>query len=183
MAVTDYEFRSKRFGWGVIAAYRLGDKTYYVTSADPYNKSFLSGMTFRECCYECRYANVERFSDATLCDFWGVEKECPELYDRRGVSGVIVNSSKGEILLKRARSIVHLNACDIEAIRRHNWNLNRPSVRSEVREIIYKGIRQRESIKYIESRLCSKVTTADKLKALIPASAKFALKRFLRGVK
>lgn len=52
-------------------------------------------MIFREGCYDCQYATLQRVSDITLADFWGIEK-----YDFKGnidtgVSMVITNTQTG----------------------------------------------------------------------------------------
>ena len=45
-------------------------------------------------CQKCKYAKIERISDITLADCWGVERAKPDFYDKYGVSMIIVNSPK-----------------------------------------------------------------------------------------
>ena len=64
------------------------------TSSSFYN-AFKNYLIFREGCYDCQYATLQRVSDITLADFWGIEK-----YDFKGnidtgVSMVITNTQKG----------------------------------------------------------------------------------------
>ena len=42
-----------------------------------------------------KYTNLNRCSDITIADFWGIEKSLPEFDDNKGVSLVLVNSDKG----------------------------------------------------------------------------------------
>ena len=95
--VTRYHFRTKsKAGWGNYGRLDLENgRSKYFSSTDPYIKAFMSGSSYRECCYNCQYANRKRISDITLGDFWGVQKYYPEIYDKNGVSAVIVNTAKG----------------------------------------------------------------------------------------
>ena len=70
-------------------------RKYINYKMDPYYKSFIEGNTYRECCYNCKYANTNRVGDITIGDFWGIEKEIPAFYDDKGVSVIIINNNKG----------------------------------------------------------------------------------------
>lgn len=61
---------------------------------DSYMFAFLQCLTFRECCYTCRYATSARCSDITLADFWGLGDDAR--YEKgRGVSLCLINTEKG----------------------------------------------------------------------------------------
>lgn len=64
----------------------------------PYYSGFLSHNILRPSCYKCCYANINRISDITLADFWGLEKIEPIEDFRKGYSMVICNSVKGRAL-------------------------------------------------------------------------------------
>lgn len=49
-------------------------------------KGFISGAFLQPACYNCKFKGVERNSDLTLGDFWGVKKEQPECYNPYGVT-------------------------------------------------------------------------------------------------
>lgn len=53
--------------------------TYIPARLTSYNTLFLDGDVYRENCYACPYARKERVSDMTIGDFWGIEREHPEL--------------------------------------------------------------------------------------------------------
>ena len=67
-------------------------------------KSFLNGLCLRPSCYNCHSKSVERQSDITLADFWGIEHVCPEFFDDKGTSLVLVNSEKGKQLFDAVSS-------------------------------------------------------------------------------
>lgn len=60
-----------------------------------YRKLYYSNLALRESCYSCQYNRVERVGDITIGDAWGVEKINPSFHSKRGVSLILINSSKG----------------------------------------------------------------------------------------
>ena len=62
---------------------------------------FLKDYILRDSCYRCNYANMDRISDITIGDFWGIDKIDKEFDDKKGVSLVIINSLKGERLFNQ----------------------------------------------------------------------------------
>lgn len=90
-------------------------------------KGFLKNIILRDSCYNCQFKKYMRISDITLADFWGVDKICPEMFDNKGTSLVIVNSSKGEKLLSeimkktkyekiQLEDAIKMNRCMLESV-------------------------------------------------------------------
>ena len=65
------------------------------TGSSFYN-AFKNYSIFRNGCYDCQYATVERVSDITLADFWGIEKYDFQGNVDTGVSMILTNTPKGE---------------------------------------------------------------------------------------
>lgn len=83
------------------------EKSIYIPARlTSYNTLFLDGDIYRENCYECPYAHKERVADMTIGDFWGIEREHPELLkqdafdERKGISCMLANTEKGVELCK-----------------------------------------------------------------------------------
>jgi coenzyme F420-reducing hydrogenase beta subunit len=68
----------------------------YSSTDDPYSRIFGSDICARKSCYKCRFRNLNRESDVTIADFWGIEKVLPEMDDNKGTSLVFINSRRGE---------------------------------------------------------------------------------------
>lgn len=66
-----------------------------IWQTDSYYSAFMYGLSYRESCYSCPYAQQKRVSDITLGDFWGIQNIRPEINDAYGVSLVLVNQEKG----------------------------------------------------------------------------------------
>ncbi len=72
------------------------------TNSSFYN-AFKNYSIFRNGCYDCQYTTLNRVSDITLADFWGIEKYDFKANADSGVSMIITNSEKGERLFGAVR--------------------------------------------------------------------------------
>ena len=96
--LVNVNFRDKSEGWrNYNIAYIYKERTEKVKfDKDPYMLLFLQNISLRPSCYDCAFRNGGNCSDVTLADFWSVADAVPEMNDGKGVSAVIVNTSKGE---------------------------------------------------------------------------------------
>ncbi len=101
------QFRSKKDGWS-----RENSNKGFLFSTENkpeiqeddrfYNLFFKSGAITRPACSQCRFTDVQRASDITIADYWGIESYSPEWFDPLGVSLVMVNSPQGKLLFEAA---------------------------------------------------------------------------------
>lgn len=141
--ITEVDFRTKVKGWnGPLQLYlKVGFKqeeelTYAVL--DAYYALFLANLTLRPCCYACKYATIQRRSDLTLGDFWGVKKHHPALFDSKGTSLVLANTEKGEKMLQSLSEEAKLTV--LTEVRPFPPNLARPTPRPKYREQFFKQV-------------------------------------------
>lgn len=78
-----------------------------------WTKLFYSHYIFRESCYHCRYTTVQRKTDFTIGDYWGIEKNAPRFNDHRGVSLVLVHTEKGTEAFRRVREYLDYEQTDL----------------------------------------------------------------------
>lgn len=96
---TSINLRSKESGW---AGYSIrfdyaGGQTYRMpNSQDPYLRCFVKDLCLRPSCYACSFKGIDRCSDFTLGDYWGVWSQMPELDDNQGTSIVLLHSEKAK---------------------------------------------------------------------------------------
>lgn len=106
-AITDISFRDKKNGWKnyeVSIESKKGDSKTINSETfnrNPYIQAFLANLTLRPSCYNCPVKGCSSGSDITIGDFWGIEHIDPSVDDDRGVSLVMVNTSKGNELIQR----------------------------------------------------------------------------------
>lgn len=149
-AVKDFVFRDKSKGWGTFY-YRYSFLTKknklkiiireYTSSV--YYRLFLSSAIYRDSCYYCPYATLKRISDITIGDFWGIEKEYPELdiskggklNFKKGISCVFINTERGSRVWSEIQSMVSSIPVDIDKIVKYNHQLETPSSLPPLRQI------------------------------------------------
>ena len=98
--IYNISFRQKNiFGLSVNNRYIKQKGTY-----DEYTLAFLRGLIYTNNCYQCRYATDKRVSDITLGDSWG--SDLADIEKKKGISLILCQTNKGEMLLKEANIIV-----------------------------------------------------------------------------
>lgn len=86
----------------------MNGKTY---TGDIWTECFYSGLMLRQSCENCRYTNLNRPSDITIGDCWGIEKEYPDLWnDEKGISVAIIQTFKGLNLFRMAEEKIDTQA-------------------------------------------------------------------------
>lgn len=119
LKLTDVNFRCKKFGghssYGIL--YQRNRKLYYVPKeCDPYFQIFLQDLSLRPSCYKCRFKGIDRCSDITLGDFWGIEEFAPNLSDGNGSSIIIVHSTCGKNLLEKINDSLDITEIDASTV-------------------------------------------------------------------
>lgn len=91
------KFRSKVSGWKAYSLVIEYQNTTYSRSLhdDSYLHGFLVNLYLRPSCHRCISKGLNRTSDFTLADFWGIQNICPEMDDNRGTSLIFVHTDKG----------------------------------------------------------------------------------------
>ena len=109
-------FRSKKYGWKMYSVlFKFMNNAEYTQklTKDSYMQLFLNDVCLRNSCYECNFKSIDRHSDITIADFWGIENVYPEMFDDKGTSFVICHTEKGKeffnILQKIERKAVNIN--------------------------------------------------------------------------
>lgn len=103
----DFSFRHKETGWEgyyIRAKFENGKTFLQDASENPYQRGFIKGLYSRPSCYSCPFKGIERCSDITLVDFWGVDNILPEAYHPNGTSLVLLHSEKGRKLFRESSS-------------------------------------------------------------------------------
>ena len=92
--MTAFSFRDKRAGDnGHTCAYVVDGKEYAGNlNSDMFCRMYFTDYIIRPSCHACGYCTVDRDSDFTLGDFWGIEKVRPDMDDGLGTSMVILHT-------------------------------------------------------------------------------------------
>ena len=137
--IVNYFFRDKEkfCGYEAKIIFEKKGKMYskFIPSTlNSFTYFFLKGALMRPSCYSCQFSNEKRIGDVTVGDFWGVERNCPELLldgvfsPKKGISFLLVNSSKGYDLLVMGKDNLNVKEVDYDAIKKGNSQFSNPCV-------------------------------------------------------
>lgn len=125
--IASVNFRDKSISWGGFSlkvAFQDGSTYKKAASQDPYMQGFFANLTLRPSCYHCAQKTINRVSDLTLADCWGVDQFAPEIDDKKGVSAVIVHTKKGQELLKQIKDQTQVYPISLQHIFQYNKPIN-----------------------------------------------------------
>lgn len=149
--VVSFNFRDKMFGWH-------GHKTSMVLMqsnkkiiSENYVNLFYSHLELRSSCHKCLYTNINRISDITIADYWGIEKIHPEFDDNKGCSLMILNTEKGKALFDIIKSEIDCIATSVEQCMQPN--LQQPTVCPGNRDIFWKEYYEK-GFEYVAKKYC-----------------------------
>lgn len=133
--IKSINFRDKELGWSNYQVkVEFEDGSFYSSrySNNPFYAGYLLNLYLNNICYACPFSKVPRQGDLTLGDFWGAPEN---LKNEKGVSVVLVNSEKGERILKNLKGIkafeVPLETATKSNPRIISGNLKKPKSRSK----------------------------------------------------
>lgn len=136
--VISFDFRDKRSGWkqySVNAKYNNGKSRSIMSYDDLFMRAYKSKLFMRPACYDCSFKGVNRESDITLADFWGVEHIMPEFDDDKGASLVMLHSSRGKEIFEVMMNHMCVYEIDAEQAVRYNpaiiKSVNEPAKRTD----------------------------------------------------
>ena len=142
LRITNYDFRSKRnSGWSISGIMEgisnkngknITKKAFY--SNEYYYYHFLKGTIYRESCYSCKYASINRPGDFSLGDLWGAECLDLEYSIDNGCSLVLANNAKANEILQTLE--VNKTEIPLEFAVKYNKQLQHPSPKPESRAAV-----------------------------------------------
>lgn len=104
-------FRHKKYGWKTYALLLefSNNKAYErVISDDAFMQAFLRDACLRPSCHACHFKKLNRISDITLADYWGVQNQYPAMDDDKGTSLILIHSEKGQQRMDALRGSLRL---------------------------------------------------------------------------
>lgn len=149
--------------------YTIGKETYSDSYYfDSYYYNFVKGNNYRECCYECKYANKNRISDITIGDYLGINDVHPNIQNNLGVSVMIINTEKGEKIFDLIKKDIIYYDSEYEKASMHNHNLKSPAERPLIRNTIYNGIKEKTYDTLLKENFNYKIPLLVRLKLKSP---------------
>jgi len=140
--------RSKVSGWSrysysVEFEYKNGMSYCVLQGQDLYMRGFINNLFLRPSCAACHFKGLERNSDFTLGDFWGVWDQIPDFDDNIGISLVFVHTNNGKLLWDTMISKIDFREVNIKksiesnrsAVESSNFHSKRPEFFDNLRNV------------------------------------------------
>ncbi len=133
--LVDFSFRYKgcKKSYSSYAKFENGKEKINSFDTKMYNRLFLRRLILTEKCFKCEFAKIERITDITFGDFWGIEKIMPDFPRNNGVSEILVNTAKGKHIIEDIKNFnkknndIVLEQCFSNEYIKYQNNLNRPA--------------------------------------------------------
>ena len=109
---------------------------------DRFMQGFTSNLYLRPSCSNCKFKGIERISDITLGDFWGVWNQYPEFDDNIGTSLVMIHSAKGQKVWEGILENFRVLEISNEEATQYNPSAIKSSLASNKRTDFYRGLQQ-----------------------------------------
>lgn len=169
-------FRNKDFGWKLFSLKIIFDKRIYSNdlSNDLFMKGFLQDVYLRPSCYACKFKKINRISDITVADFWGIENVLPKMDDDKGTSLIVIHSEKGKQLFDKLSEKMILNEVNLNEAIKYNSSMIRSVKYNEKREKFFLELNSGKNLMDLLSRY-TRLSFSVKLKNKI----KIGIKKFI----
>jgi coenzyme F420-reducing hydrogenase beta subunit len=159
--IKSINFRNKEVGWknfSIKVIYE--DGSFYCKShkEDIFMRGFLGDLFLRPSCYECNFKTLDRQSDLTLADFWGIQEVIPDMDTDRGTSLVLINSSVGYRLFEALSEAMVYKRVEIKEAIAYNPNAFQPVYEPRRRKNLLNMLSNSNLTKQIQKNLKNSFT-------------------------
>ena len=141
-------FRNKDIGWKIFSLKIIFDKKIYINdlSNDLFMKGFLQDVYLRTSCYSCKFKKINRISDITVADFWGIKNILPKMDDDKGTSLIVIHSEKGRQLFDKLNEKMILNEVNLNEAIKYNKSMIRSVKYNKKREAFFTELNSGEEL-------------------------------------
>ena len=165
-----FNFRYKKNGWEdycIRLEFENGKSILKPAADDPYMKLFLKDIILRESCYNCNSRGDRRYSDITMADFWGIKDSYPNLYDKDGVSLVIINSKTGQDIFYNISDSIKFDEVDFEKKKKSNLSYCKsPENPAIIREKVYSNM-DKYTVQQLADKFVDKISLKKKIRLFL----------------
>ena len=143
-----FRYKTDGKGWTPLTMRIETDEYIYMQPSynDIFYRLFFGHYIIRPSCHICKYANLNRISDITIADYWGIENSHEDMVDDLGISLLLINSKAGKKLFE---SIMNKHTiCKSNAAECIQPNLQRPTSANEYREQFWQEYKK-NGFKYV----------------------------------
>ena len=165
--IKNINFRDKTYGWkGYSFRIDYVDKSNELIRRleNSYMDGFIGDIYLRPSCHECKFKSINRESDLTLADFWGIDNIIKDMNDDKGTSLILVNSEIGRIIVNDIYDSIKMVEVDINEAIKYNISAIKSSYCNPKREYFFKRINKVKFDKLVSRSLTEPINIRIKVK-------------------
>lgn len=123
--VKKINFRDKSKGWlaldnSMVIEFSNRKPLRVNARRNNYYRSFIKDNIARPACSNCSFVYTNRVGDLTLGDFWGIQYTKPEMFDNKGTSILMINTSLGENIWNKISNRFEFEESNLKEAFRYN---------------------------------------------------------------
>lgn len=173
--------RDKSSGWSKYQySWRLQYKErpakIILQSKIPFMRGFVADIYLRPSCYKCQFKGVDRSTDITLGDYWGVWDLQADMDDNKGTSLVLIHTDKGQRLFEVIKDNIIWKEAHIHEAIRYNLSIVQSAKLTEKREKFFNALKQGKNFDNIINKLLK-----DNLFDNAKRKSKAIIKKFIKN--
>lgn len=141
--VTNVVFKSKPHGWKkwyFRAEYEDGSYYHIRGSMNRFMASYLSYANIRPSCFECKFKGLDRNSDFTISDCWGIGEKNTKLNDNKGLSALLVHNERGFQIFNIIKDNITFEEYNPQSLMEGNWTTFRSVPKNPIREEFFYAV-------------------------------------------
>ena len=164
--------RCKESGWSyykysVEMTYADGYRYCMLQGQDWFMRGFTENLYLRPSCAQCHFKGLQRCSDLTLGDFWGIWNLAPAFDDNRGVSLLLIHSPAGNQIWNDVRNQFDVVPFSAEDSIMANPSAQNSSVPHQKRMEFFSRLERSEVIPLIERMLAAPKSWGSLLRQIV----------------
>lgn len=134
--IKSINFKDKTKGWNSFSLRISGETKDFVKRGrkTKFFSGYFKGLYSRPSCSECIFKCDQRISDLTIADCWGSKYIASELDDNKGLSSIIIHSSKGLEAFEKIKAGLMYKEISLNDIKLYNENYYMSKKMGENRE-------------------------------------------------
>ena len=102
--------------------------------------AFLQNVSLRKSCYNCKFKTVNRSSDITMGDLWGIKNILPDITDDKGVSVVFIKSEKRKSLFEQISQSLWIQEISLDSALASNSAMTKSVYEHNFRDYFFKNL-------------------------------------------
>lgn len=141
--IDEIVFKDKAEGWKnwKVKFSESGRVSYYERNKNLYMNSYLQRVNIRPSCFQCRFKGLDRKSDFTIADCWGIGEENERLNDDRGLSALLVHTWKGLEFFEGLQDETAYEEYNPDELMKGNWATYHSPLENEKRNSFFEEMK------------------------------------------